>query len=154
MLKLIALKQYLEGLGMFNPERIEVAIEEGEAEFSGSTSGPDLLLYRHTYRGTIDLMGAGGDIRDLLGHVVVWVEDNQGERDNDQFLGYEGEPVDQGRSDVTLRFQFEEEEHYIAAAPAYAGPDKVTVHGADWKRGSKAADVADTLAGVTPSVAP
>jgi hypothetical protein len=157
MHQIIALKQHIEGLGMFNPERIDVAIEQGTLEFSGAESGPDLLLYRHRYSGSIELMGAAGDLRDLLGHLAVWLEANgAGETPPRATLDdYDGEPVDKGRSDITLRLTFEEEIHYTPAEPAYTGKDKLTWNGADWKRGVAAEDVADTLQEpIVASVAP
>ena len=85
--------------------------------------------------------------------MLVWLDENGG--DNDEFQGYEGEPVDHHRADITLRISFEEEVRYIPTNdPQYSGKDKVTVGGVDYKRGEQTADVADTLEGNNPTVVP
>ena len=58
MHRLMALKDYLEGLGHWNPERIDATIEDGLGEWTNSGTGPDLLLFRHTYTGVIELDAA------------------------------------------------------------------------------------------------
>lgn len=154
MEKLIALKRHLESLKLFNPERIDVAGEDGTVEWANSGAGADLLLYRHAYTGVIELFGASGDLRDLLAQVLVWLDGNGGDPERNRLAGWEGEPVERHRADITLRFAFEEEVHYITAEPGYSGPDKITLGGADWKRGGKTADLALTLDGIEVSTGP
>ena len=150
MLKLIALKRYLEGVQLWNPERIDAAAENGTPEFSGSEASADLLLFRNRYTGTIEVFGTAGNLTDLLAHVLVWLELNGG--NNDSLDGWEGEPVDHDRSDITLTLTFEEDVRYVPAPANYAGADKITWNGADWVPGSKAADLANALAGVSGTV--
>jgi len=154
MQKLIALKRHLETLRLFNPERIEERGEDGTAEWVNSGSGADRLLYRHAYTGVIELFGAGGDIRDLLAQVLVWLDANGGDPDRNKLAAWEGEPVERHRADITLRLEFEEEVHYVPAESGYSGPDRITFGGEAWKRGGKEADVAETLDGVEASTGP
>ena len=154
MQKLIALKRHLESLRLFNPERIEERGEDGSVTWVNSWAGADRLLYRHGYSGVIELFGAGGDIRDLLAQVLVWLDANGGDPDRNKLAAWEGEPVERHRADITLRFEFEEEVRYVPAEPGYAGADMVTLGGDAWKRGDKDADVATTLDGVETSTGP
>mgnify|MGYP000654044466 CR=1 FL=1 len=152
MLRLIDLKRYLQGTGLVNPERIEATVESGTPQFSCSFNGPDLLLFRNLYEGVIEIEGAAGDIEDVLAQVLVWVNENGG--DDDRLIEWEGEPVDNNRADITLRFAFEEEVHYIPAGAGYTGKDKITVNGTDYKRGTAVADSATTLDGVSGATSP
>lgn len=152
MLRLIDLKRYLQGAGLVNPERIEATVESGTTQFACSFNGPDLLLFRNRYEGVIEMEGVAGDIEDVLAQALVWVNENGG--DEDRLIEWEGEPVDHDRADLTLRFEFEEEVHYIPADPEYTGKDKITVNGTDYRRGTAVADTATTLDGVTGATAP
>ena len=145
MLKFFALKQHIEGLRLFAPERIDAAIFNGGIDWSGSTAGADLLLLRMTYEADIELDGAAGDLRILLAQVGLWLDANGGDPERNRLLEFTGEPVDKHRSDITLRLAFEEDVRDVPAEPGYTGPDKLTWQGTDWKLGDATADLATTL---------
>ena len=152
--KLISLAAALKAGKVGNPEAIEAFAEDGTVQISESVSGPDLLLFYHAYTGVIALDGVTGSLAAVLGQVVAWLTAN-GEK-NDVIVGWSGEPVDRNRSDMEIRLSLEEEAHYVPAEPGYAGRDKITWHGADYKLGGLAASVATALDaagdGVTASV--
>lgn len=147
MIRLIALHEHLKTAGVVNPETMEIRAEDGDPEWAEDTGGPDMLLFRNAYTGVIEFFNARGNILDLLAAVLVWLHDNipEDEREGNRLVDWEGEPVDNTHSDVTMRFAFSEEVRYVPAAAGYAGKDKVTLNGADWKRGAITADRATTL---------
>jgi P2 phage tail completion protein R (GpR) len=148
MRKLQALLATLRDAKAIAPERIEAVIESGEVDWSGSRAGPDLLLYRLRYAATVELWGAAGSLTHLLALVAVWLAEQGGDSDFNRLAGFEGEPVDERRSDLTLRLELEEEVRYVPAEPGYAGTDKLTYAGADWKPGEGSPALADTLEGL------
>jgi hypothetical protein len=148
MRKLQALLAHLRDAKAIAPERIEAMIESGEVDWSGSRSGPELLLYRLRYVATVELWGASGSLTHLLALAAVWLAEQGGDSEHNRLSGFEGEPVDKGRSDLVLRLELEEDVRYLPAGPGYAGADKLTYAGADWKPGEGSATLADTLEGL------
>jgi len=143
--KLIALAAHLRE--KFRPEQVEAQAESGEGQGSFSQAEAGLLLFRHRYQATVELWGAGGDVRDLLAGVVLWLRDHAGR--HDRFAGWNGTPLGDGRSDVTLSLELEEEVHYVPAAVDYAGPDRIDYEGQPWRRDAPTAELAMELAELT-----
>ena len=148
MRKLHALLAYLRDAKAIAPERIEAVIESGEVDFSDSRAGAELLLYRLRYVATVELWGASGSLTHLLALVAVWLAEQGGDAEHNRLAGFEGEPVDNRRSDLVLRLELEEDVRYVIAEPGYGGADKLAYAGADWKPGENSAALADTLEGL------
>jgi len=154
MQKIVAIADALIAAKVVQRERIEVGAERGSVQPSFSLAGPDLLLYRLTYTGIIDIAAGIGPLEDVLAQVVLWIQEN-GDPEHDELVEWEGEPEDKHRASATLLIALEEAVRYIPADAGYAGRDKITYHGEDWKREAGAADTATTLepaeGGVTTS---
>ena len=148
MEKLNALVTMLRDAKAIAPERIEAVVESGETEFSGSRAGADLLLYRLRYTAAVELQCVSGSLTHLLALVTVWLAEQGGDAEHNRLVGFEGEPVDGQRSDLTLRFELEEDVRYLPAEPGYTGPDRITYAGAEWKSGSAAPDLALSVEGL------
>jgi len=132
------LARHLIALKFARPEQIRVAMAEGAVAPSFSRSGGDLLLYRHTGQVEIALPGFDGELMHLLAVVTAWLGDNGGDRDT--FDGWSDEPENDQQNAVTLRLTLEDELRYVLAEPGYAGRDKITLSGVDWKPGNLAPD--------------
>jgi P2 phage tail completion protein R (GpR) len=152
MPKLAALLAFIRDAKAIAPERIEAVVESGETDFSGSRARPDLLLYRLRYTAAVELWGAAGSLTHLLALVEVWLAENGGDRKRNFLASFAGEPVDDRRSDITLRLELEEDVRYLPAEAGYAGADRISYAGAEWKPGLGAADLALTIEGLVVEV--
>ena len=149
-MKLSVLHTYLtQAAHVARPEQLTAELESGEPEGVFRTTGNGLVVYRHQYTGRIVLEHGACDLLHLLALVHVWMEENAGDGDHNRFLGWAGEAVDDRQADIDLRFQFEEEVHYVPAEPEYAGDDKLTWRGTDYKRAAEQVNTAAQLEGDT-----
>lgn len=152
MIKLTALHDHLTAARFCRPEQLRAVAEEGTPQGSFKATGNGLLILRHAYSARIELKEGAGDLAHVLALVAVWFEENAGQ--DDEFMGWSGEPTDDRRADIDIRLRFEEEIHYVAAEPGYSGADKIAWRGVDYKRAAETADVADTLDSIVPSIEP
>ena len=152
MKRLTELHDHLAAARFCRPEQLHAVAEEGAPQGSFKATGNGVLVLRHAYTGRIELKKGAGDLAHVLALVAVWFEENAGQ--DDEFMGWAGEPSDDRSADIDLRFRFDEEIHYVLAEPGYSGADKITWRGEDYKRAAETADVADTLDSIVPSIEP
>lgn len=147
MEKLNSLVAVLSGAKAVAPERIEALIESGQTTWSGRMMGADLLLFRVTYTAVVELFGISGSLTHLLALVTLWLADQDPEFN--RLASFEGEPVDDKRSDVSVRLELEEAVHYVPAKPDNSTADQIFWGGITWKPGSKEASRASSLEDLT-----
>ena len=147
MQRLRALFKAITDSGLVWPEEADFVAESGRVEWRNSGGGSDLILFRTHYTGLIEFFSARGDFEDLVAFVLMWLHDNvpADEQEMNVLESWSGEPVDEERSDISMILQFTEDIHYVPAGVGYTGPDKVTIRGADYKRGATAAVKAAAL---------
>ena len=150
-MRLFDLAAHLEAAKVARPEQIDAVLETGDPILSMSTAeaSDGVVALHHRYEGRISFDRANLNLAHVLALVAAWMAE-YAEQD-DEFLGWSGEPTADRLDDIDLRFHFEGVVQYVEA-PGYTGKDALTWRGTTYQPGPAAADRATELTQVDGKV--